>query len=876
MSWFDSGSGWGDVKGGESWSTGALVLGGMTLVGGLAYAFSKTTLASDQPDPITLADPASPEALAVATQPGWEVPTALWLSPSIALAGLAGLAAYKVWMELQKTPLIALRIKPKQNFANNPERVANMVRDFKTIYNKYPWRKRSWIKWQIVRNEDEKYEFRLIIPKTQTMIDKFKSYLSTCFQNAVISEETPQLPDFFDPYDGDATHMTLSNKKDKTLGIQSDLDNKMGDILKMMQPKSIMEITFSPSSGKDIRKAGRRKVRQLEEQEQKGTDTRAEIAQVRERYSGRISAFRVYIDLWSWSGLGGLASRISDRTERSNKLQGRPYIRMEGRRNPIQYDMRHRAAALWQGNKLTDRELASFLMLPPKNHPVWEHIDKEIVKPPVSNSDFKGSIGIGYIDSDDLDQDGRPARLQIKTLTNHGLVAGAAGGGKGSALSMLVKQDFLQQWMEGKPDSLGMTVCDPHNTFNLLIISYLLDLERKGYKVPWERVKVVSFGYLGNQYPVAMNLLHQFKGDTPDEVATDLAEVILSAFNSEGMSKGVSDLQRSIQCLLYSSQASILDIVRLLEYSPESRVLRQSMIANDSFDNEVVKHWLDKVNDKILKEKKDIGVSSIDTRLSQLVTKKSIQRYHLRKDNYFDVSSILANGDLVLVDFLGAEPESFKLIAGWLSKQYYNRSQKRGASKRPHVLIFDEVQKFKVESIYTAIIRENRKFNCGLILSTQQPDRLDEELAETITSNAGFVLSVRQESGAKKMQPLLGSPFTIDELNQLEKGKEGAIKSDDGKARLKLDYPQFLLDGEPTWKDSDEETEAMNIAKAKFTELLARDHKTATQAEEEVYEYVYRISKPESEVETGGSGGATEQPTKQGEKKSGFKMPKRT
>jgi hypothetical protein len=846
--WFDGSkkSGWSDVKGGESWTRGAAIMSGLTLAGALAHIFLSPRMDGkpstldprhwgDEPN---AADAAT--VTAAATQSGWELPTALWLTPTIAAAGLATAAAYKVWMELQATPLVALRIKPKSGFTMDAERVANMVRDFRTVYNKYTWRQRVWLKWQIIRNEAGKYEFRMICPADKRTKNKFIFYLQGAFPETIITEEQPTLPDFFDPADGEAAHMTLADK-DKTLGLQNDLGNEMGDILAMMQPKSIMELTFSPSSGRDIRAAGRKKVRQLELQEKKGADTRAEIAQVRARYQGRISAFRCYMDIWAYNGLEGLAARISDRTERSNRLQGRPYRYFEEYRNPLQYNVRKRVFALWQSNKLTDKELASFLMLPPDGHPVWDYIERELTKPLVTADDFRGDIAVGYIDSDDPKQNGRPAKLQIKTFCNHGLIAGASGGGKGSALSMIFKMDFLRQWAEGKPDSMGATICDPHNTLNLLIISYLLDMEDKGIEIPWDRVKVASFGKLGaEQYPVAMNLLHRFPGHDVDATATALQDVILSAFDSSGMSKGVSDLQRAIQALMCDPDASILDIVRLFRYKPASDEHRERLI--NEAENEVVAEWLEDLHNKIMREKKDAGITSVDARLSQLVTKKSIQRFHLREGNYFDVDSILANGDLVLIDFLEAQPESYKLIAGWLASQYYNRAQARGAGKRPHVLIFDEVQKFKVESIYTAIIRENRKFNCGLILSTQQPDRLDGELTETITSNAGFVLSVRQEAGAAKMQKLLGAPFVAEELTRLEKGLEAALKSDDGKARLKLEYPAFLLNGKPTWKDSKEEAEAIAKAEAKFMELLARDHKSAEEADEEIARFVRRSS----------------------------------
>jgi hypothetical protein len=761
-----------------------------------------------------------------------------------AIAG-AAYAGFKIKNELIAEEMVMLHLKPKQGMKANPERFARMTRDFRQLYAKYFWKKRLWVKWQIIRNERKKYEFRMIIPKAKKGV--IMKYLGTCYPDVIIKETPVVVPSFFEPETGEATHLKLESN-DQTLGIRSDLDNQMGDILGMMDPKTILEITFSPASAKPIRDKGRKKVKELEQAEEKGSAVRAEIEQVKQRYQNNPNGFDVFIDAWAYSGLEAFVGRISARTERSNKINGYPYESFASKRNPIAYDMKKRVLARWQSNLLTDRELANFLMLPPKGHPIWEHIECELPKPPITDKDFVEGLGIGYIDSDDPKQDGRIARLKVKTLCNHGLIAGKSGGGKGSSLSMFMKMDFLQQWIEGKPDSMGATICDPHGSSIFLILSYLLDMEAKGYKIPWYRVKCVSFGALGAyQYPVAMNPLHMFDYDKIDAVATDTEKVILSAFDSEHLSKGASDLQRAIQVLLGSKRDhSILDITRLFEYND---TLRNELVRENAVKNPVVNTWLEKIDDKIEDTEKDMTIGSIDTRLASLTTKQSIQRLFCRKGNYFDVESILQNGDLVLVDFLLAEPECFKLVASWLSRKYYSESQRRGYGKRPHLLIFDEVQKFNVPITFNEIISENRKFNMGLVLMTQKISNLDDTLADTIMENAGFVLSVRVEQGADKMARILKHPFTAEELENLENGLEAAVKSNDGRARLKLEYPQFLLEGEPTWKDSDEEEQAIDIARNKFIELLARDHKTAEEADQEVYEFVYGVA-PVPEAET--------------------------
>lgn len=855
--------GWGNVKGGtkKDWIVGG-ILTGLAITGYGVYKLSEYTGADTKPD--------------ISSNIFQSVNNAFdtMISFGVSGIGIAGLLALsgsvaKTVQELKLPPMTAIKIVPREGAKIKPESVGKMVHSLRSLYAKHLWNKRKWVKWRITRDREGKIQFKVIVPVEEMRTIQQK--LRLAFPDCVVSETSLDLPDYFNPSEGFVTHLKMAESKDQTMGLRNDLSNQMGDILNLMPDESVLEISFSPTSIESIKKSVKKKVETL--REEGGRDAEQVVKRVKERVAptGGVerTAFHVYFDIWSKNSPAAFIGDLSGYTEKDgNKLKGKPYRLMAEKRNPINIHQGLRSLMLWQANKLTDTELTSFLMLPPYGHPIWKHIETAIPRPPVKETDFQGVYGIGYIDSDDPTQDGRAARLKIKTFTNHGLIAGASGGGKGSALGMLAKLDFLKDWVMNPDSSMGMTICDPHGTTLYLYINFLLELERQGYQIPWERVKCVSFGRQGMyEYPVAMNILHMFEGEEIDQVATDVEEIILSAFNSANMSKGVSDLQRALQVILRKKgNRSILDINTLFKATERARRMRAEILSDKTFNNHGVKEWLMEAHRTIEQTGKDLTVSSIDTRLASLTTKQGIQRLLCRKENYFNVAQILEDGNLVLIDFLGAEPETYKLIAGWLSKKYYDESQKRGEGGRPHLLAFDEVQKFNVSKIFTDIICENRKFNMGVLLVTQMVSRLDEELAEAITSNAGFIMSVRQEAGAAGMQKLLGHPFTAEELTKLEKGLEAAIKSDDGVARLKLEYPQFLLNGKPTWKDSDEEKKAMAIAKEKFKELLARDHKTAEEADQEVAEMfgivtekkdadnVVPFEKAETEVSAGNQG----------------------
>ncbi len=753
------------------------------------------------------------------------------------LAGLAG-GGGKLYQELKPEPVKAIRITPKEGIKVKPDSIWKMTHSFRSFYMKLPWHKRRWLKWRIESDQKGNITFKVITPAGEYR--NIEAKLKRAFVDCVISETSLQIP--FDMSDGYVTHLTLSEKRDKTMGLRDDRKNVIGDALFLLPEEAVFEITFSPTSVGSIKRSVKNKIKELRKDENRDRDTEQVVKRVKERVAViegvERTAFACYFDIWSKRDPSGFIGELSASTEKNgSKLQGRPYRIFANRRNPFLLDDPQRKLLLWQANKLTDTELASFMMLPEAGHPVWKRIETAFPRPKVTDEDFAGDIGIGYLDSDDPKQDGRVARLRIKSFMNHGLIAGASGGGKGSALGMIAKLDFLKEWVKNPDTAPGMTICDPHGTTLYLYLNQLLELERQNYKIPWDRVKCVSFGSQGmEEYPVALNLLHRFGSDPVDQVAEDTAEAILSAFNSASMSKGISDLQRALQSLIGSGGTyTLADIGQLMKHNPVGQDLRDAILDSKNPNIEVMR-WLADKDAEIIKTKKSLELSSIDTRLAAFITKMGMQRMFIRKQNYFDVAQILEDGNLVFIDFKGAPKETYKLLAGWLTRRYYYESQKRGEGKRPHILCFDEVQKFDAQDVFTDIICENRKFNMGLLLVTQMISRLDDQLAEAITSNAGFILSVRQEAGAPGMAKLLGSEFSAEELTKLEPGREAAIKSIDGVARLKLDYPAFILNGKPTWINTKEEAEAMDKAKTKFKDLLARDHKTAKEADKEVAE----------------------------------------
>lgn len=837
--WFggSNGNGWKNVKGGSKLDD-AIGLGLLGAVGIGGFTFLYRTFA-DGAQPEATNDPSIMQAI---FDP---IVTAVQFSVDLGLLGVGAYLGVKAWRQFSKSNVVCLRLKPLENTKVKRESVAEMVKEFRHMYAKFFWQKRVWIRYQIIRKLDGMFEFRLFVPQDHAAT-VFKRF-GEAYPSVIIQQEEIQVPDFYHADRGEVAHMRLNAFPwQKERGLNPHLPSKMGSILNMMPNGTILEIMFSPSSLKRIEKRAKEVVQRLEERKKRGKDTTALIEKIRARYSGNRTAFDVHIDIWSLSPVGSLMGEISGKTEYYAKLRGRTYSDfLKEYRNAFNWDERFRSLAKWRQSRLTDLELAPFFMLPEPGHAIWQYIKQEVARPPVSWDDFKEGYGIGYIDSESPEHHGRIAYLKKDTYTNHGLIAGASGGGKGSAIMMLMRLGVLDRWARQEPDAMGVTICDPHMEDLLLIISHLLDMEDRGIEIPWEKVKVISFGKVGaEQYPVAANLLYlpQSSNDVIDRTAADVEEMILSAFDSSSLSQSVSYLKKGVQGILHMpGEHSLLDIVQMFEYSVDGTRLRESAIKALPEQNDVVRKWWMKTHTEIMKEKKDKKVNAIDTRLAPLLDAKNMQRFFLRKGNFFhDIPEWIKEGYLVLIDFKQAPDEMFRLAAAWLSRQYCEASQERGTGGRPHILIFDEVQKFDATEVFFKILTENRKFNCGLILATQDIESLDDKLKRAIKTNAGFVLSVRQGDGADQMAKLLGEPFTAQELQNLKKGREACIRSFNGKARLMLDYPYYPKNGQPTEHESDEEAAVKDRARAKFMELLARDHKPASEADKEIAAFVYK------------------------------------
>lgn len=398
-----------------------------------------------------------------------------------------------------------------------------------------------------------------------------------------------------------------------------------------------------------------------------------------------------------------------------------------------------------------------------------------------------------------------------------------AGGGKGAIFNFFM-EDFLKHW--AKKNGPGLTYADPHRRGILNVVNLLVEMEKEGIEIPWDRVLVLAVG--PSDYPAPLNILHCPEGDDVDKVVGEAVEAIMSAFSGD-LSRSRVQMENAIHGLLWDDEAhTIRDIGQVFKFS-EGKLRRR---LRERLQNPIVKEWfINELEPKFNPDKpQDVNVDAVTTRVNPFLSKRSMQRIFAQPDNALDVNKILNDGYLVLIDFLGAPDEAYKLTAGWLTNRYFREAQKRIDGGREHVMVYDECQKFHVP-VFTNIAKENRKFNLGLVLMTQEIDKLDKDLLSAMGSNAAFVCSVAQSTGAKVMSELMRDRLTPSQLKGLSRvlnseGQvekiEAALWSVDGSSNVVAPPPAFILNGQPTKLESREEAQAIKKAEEKMLELMKR------------------------------------------------------
>jgi hypothetical protein len=771
-----------------------------------------------------------------------------------ALAG-AAYAGLKI-AQLKQEKIDVIQVAPSQVHdvkQNNIEKLTKSLFYIQRNWFKKLVKGKAWGRYLIIKDEKGMISFRFLTPQDQT--DSYMSVLKEFLphHSVRLDEEFNDIP-FYEKGTGFSGHMMFSRKKG-SYGINDSIHNNMGSILYVMPKSSVVDIRFTPTDIDEFKQAGGSALNRFFSKDKKTKVDNMDMTEIIRRFRGH-SAFEVSINLWSKKGIVDMSRQLEQHTKGVNNsliLKKHWISRIQNGLN-FNFVLPNRKM-IWN-----DNELAQLLFTPPTNHKIMENIETIMEKLKPKTHELRKGLRIGYADHEsllppkingertieDIIAKGRPIYLDLDTLDRHGIIPGATGAGKGATLGGIT-DGFVEEWVKNQIEA-GMTMLDPHELANFLVINRLLEQERLGMKVNWSKVKCYSFNP-ENEYPTPMNLLY-FSKENRGAISTkasEVADIILSAFPGD-LSKSAVLLQMAIEALLSDNEnhtiAQITKVFRDTDFLA-------SVI--DELDNEYIKNELGVKLDEILEQQKKgkqvTDISAIVTRLFPFLGHKDMQRSFAQEKNVINGKRSFEQGEIVLIDFKDAPDDVYRLSAAWIANHYYHVAMARTPyTGKHHYLIADEAQKFKIEK-FTKIIQETRKYRFGLIQATQDMDEMDGRVKKALETNCGFQISLRQNTGIDDAVKLMKNTFTEEQITNLP-DNHACLYSVEGSANVMFPPPAFFWEGKRTAKGSPEYQKAYDQAKEKFYELVKRDCRHYTEVDKEIRDKMQ--GKPNLTVVSGG------------------------
>lgn len=802
----------------------AVGIGGTAFLGGLGWLWTKlqATLEPEQ------AAQAAKGPSAFDQFANTAVDVVGWGAGAAAVAGLT-YGGLKL-AQLKQQQIDCIQVAPSQSRDVSQASIEKLTKSL--FYIQRNWMKKlvkgkAWARYLITKDEKGIISFRFLVPSDQT--DSYMGVLKEFLphHSVRIDDEFDGVP-FFEQGAGFSGHMMFS-RKDGSYGINDSMTNNIGSILHIMPKSSVVDIRFTPTDIKEFREDGGNALKRLFSKDKRTKVDNMDMSEIIRRFRGH-SAFEVSINLWSKKGIVDMSRQLEQHTKGVNNSLVLKKHWITKIQNGLNYNfILPRRKMIWN-----DNELAQLLYTPPTNHPVMEQIETILERLKPQPHELRNGLRIGYADHESLlpkkingertiesiIEHGRPIHLSWETLDRHGIIPGMTGSGKGGTLGSIT-DGFIEGWVTNQVPA-GMTMFDPHESAVLLVVNRLLEQERQGFKVDWDRVRCYSFNP-HNEYPTPLNLLH-FDESNKESISGKAAEatkIILSAFPGD-LSKSAVLLQMAIEALLSDGDESHT-IAQITKVFRDTNFLSTVI---DEVDNQFVKDELSELLAEILekegKGQKPSSISAIVTRLFPFIGHTDMQRSFAQERNVIDGKRSFDKGEIVLIDFKNAPEDVYKLTTAWVANNYYHTAKAREPyTGKHHYLVVDEAQLFRIER-FADIIKETRKFRFGLWQSTQDVNALDPKTKEALDINCGFQISLRQKGDVKLAADLMNNVFSEDQIKNLP-DNHACLYSIEGSANVVFPPPAFIWEGQRTKQGSAEGKLAYQAAKKKFNELIQRD-----------------------------------------------------
>ncbi|GGE30114.1 hypothetical protein GCM10011571_35370 [Marinithermofilum abyssi] len=236
-------------------------------------------------------------------------------------------------------------------------------------------------------------------------------------------------------------------------------------------------------------------------------------------------------------------------------------------------------------------------------------------------------------------------------------------------------------------------------------------------------------------------------------------------------------------------------------------------------------------------------------RLGELKDNPITRRIFGQKKTSVDPLQIMQNGEIALYDLEGLSQHEIRLVMGYITNLYHQACSKRTNQQSNHYLIVDEAHEVQLPVMHQQIIPKDRARGLVLILMTQFMDQLKKELKAAITEISGNIIAFRSgKETAREVEAITG--FKAEDIRKLSDLHCGVYTDDEDGDPVRFfvrTEPPYILDhqGQPTYYGDDKPKRDQAKEKA-FAEALeelgypsmARDCKTAEEAEQEIQSYL--------------------------------------
>jgi hypothetical protein len=338
-----------------------------------------------------------------------------------------------------------------------------------------------------------------------------------------------------------------------------------------------------------------------------------------------------------------------------------------------------------------------------------------------------------------------PLVVPISELARHLAVFGATGSGK-STLLLNLALGLLETPM-------GANLIDPHGDLAADILSRIPRQHE-------DRVRVLRLA--DRAHPRGFNFLERHADDDAQLVTSEFVGLFSDLWPDYTGPKMQHYMRHALLTLLSAdAPQTVLELVRILTddafRAPYVAALGDPMLAA---------FWRNEWPSPASREK-DTSIKAILNKLGAFVSYHSIRHVVGQGVSTIRPRDVMDAGDLLVVDLSRVGADNASLFGAMLISRYYidaiGRQGTPTATRRPHALLIDEVQRFATRAI-DKIGVEGRKFGLTLGVASQSLKGLNERLRETILTNAATLVVLDPGSDDLGLLRRLFAPLSAEEL----------------------------------------------------------------------------------------------------------------